>query len=407
VHYLMLDPDARQRQLLKNFLAAWDKNGSQIEAAQQAFGDLKHFGQVIDAYSRQTMFHAVLFKNGQQAADKSYSVRSLPAGEVLALRGDCAAHREKLEQARPLLEQAVQAEPGLAIGHEAMGYYLYRKEDHSGADKELNKAMELGSTSFVAPYYRGMLLLRGGLVSPEAVQEVIKSFEKVTQINPQFAPAFEGLAQAYSLSPKTQEQAVQAGIQAAKLDPTNRAYPINLIHLLVNDNRDAEARQLAQRLLEKATSPEETQTARELLARITEHEEWGANRKMQMEAAAKMDAEAANPASQNIVASAPAEAHTTVVSSTRKPADSSTLMAADGLVRGIDCSHKPAVTVTLAGGTRPLIFHATDFGDVGVTGDNTLDLDSCDKWKGRRIRIWFLKTEGKPYLGEMTDLVFE
>jgi hypothetical protein len=80
-------------------------------------------------------------------------------------------------------------------------------------------------------------------------------------------------------------------------------------------------------------------------------------------------------------------------------------MAVDGLVRGIACSHKPAMTVTLGGGKRPLIFHAADFGTVGVTGDNALDLDSCDKWKGRRIRIWFLKVQRKEYLGEMTDLL--
>jgi tetratricopeptide (TPR) repeat protein len=408
VHYLMLDPDARQRQLLKNFLAAWDKNGSQIEAAQQAFGDLKHFGQIIAGYSRQTMFHAALFKNGQQAADKTYSVRSLPPGEVLALRGDCAAHRNRLEQAGPLLEQGVQAEPNLAISHEALGYYLYRKEDQSGADKELKKAMELGSTSFVSPYYRGMMLLRGGLGSPDAVQEAIKSFEKVTRMNPQFPPAFEGLAQAYSLTPETQKQAVEAGIRAAKLDPTNHVYAINLIQLLLNDNRDGDARKLALRLLNQTTSPQEAQTARDLLARITEHEQWIAKRKMQAELAVKMETEAAaNSTSQTLGASAPVEAQTTTVSSTRKPVDPTTLMAADGLVRGIDCSHKPAMTVTLGGGKRPLIFHAADFRTVGVTGDNALDLDSCDKWKGRRIRIWFLKTQEKGYLGEITDLSFE
>src|SRR6266481_42904 len=53
VHYLMLDPEARQRQLMKNFIAAWDRSGNQIEAAQQAFGDLRKFGEVIEAYSRQ------------------------------------------------------------------------------------------------------------------------------------------------------------------------------------------------------------------------------------------------------------------------------------------------------------------------------------------------------------------
>src|SRR5579864_6885482 len=116
VHYLMVDADALQKQLLKNFFAAWDKGGNQIEAAQQAFGDLKRFGQVIEGYSRQSSFRVAMFKNGQQAGDKNYLARNLSRGEVLALRGDFETHRNKLEQAKPLLEQAVQEEPNLAMG---------------------------------------------------------------------------------------------------------------------------------------------------------------------------------------------------------------------------------------------------------------------------------------------------
>src|SRR5260370_33468349 len=112
----MVDAEAGDRQLLKTFIAGWDKSGNQIEAAQQAFGDMKKCGEVIQAYSRQTMFHAALYKNGQQSAEKTYSVRSLLPGEVLALRGDCAAHRNRLEQSQPLIEQALQLEPSLAIG---------------------------------------------------------------------------------------------------------------------------------------------------------------------------------------------------------------------------------------------------------------------------------------------------
>src|SRR5260221_6050181 len=298
VHYLMMDEEAKKRQLLKNFLTTWDKSGSQIEAAQQAFGDLKRFGEVIEGYSRQTRFLVGVIKNGQPAADKTYTVRSLQSGEVLALRADCAAHRNQLEQAQPLLEQAMQLEPNLAMTHEAMGYYKYRKEDQSGADKEMKKAMELGSTSFVAPYYHGMLLLRGGLGSPEVMQEAIKSFAKATQINPQFAPGFVGLAQAYSVSPETQKQAVEAGIRAAKLEPTNRAYAVNLVHLLLDNNPEADCRLLAQTLLAKATSPQESQVARDLLERVNEHEKLTAHRKKHRHAAA-------NSTRQTVVANAP------------------------------------------------------------------------------------------------------
>ena len=402
VHYLLLDPEARERGLLKNFVAAWNKGGTQIEAAQQAFGDLKHFGQVIEGYSRQRSFRVGVFKNGQQAADKTYAVRNLSGGEVLALRGDCATHRKMMEQARPLVEQAVQAESSLAIAHEALGYYLYRKQERSGADKEMRKAMELGSTSFVPPYYHGMLLLQEGLGSSEVLQEAIKSLEKATQINPQFAPAFEGLAHAYSGSPDTQKQALEAGIQAVKLEPTTHAYAINLVYLLLNADRDADARQMAQKILEKATSPEEAKTARELLERIKVHEQWVAQRKLQPEAPAT------SVAITTAVTSAPAAPPVTA-SATPVTVDPSTLMAVDGLIRRVDCSHKPAITLTLSGGNRPLVFHAADFGAVGVTGaaEDVAGLESCEKWKGRRIRVWFLMAKGKEYLGEITNLAFE
>jgi Flp pilus assembly protein TadD len=398
VHYLMLDPEAQQRQLLKSFLAAWDKSGNQIEAAQQAFGDLKSFGQVIERYSRQERFHYAVFKNALQAGEKEYSARSLSPGEVLALRGDCATHRNQLEQAQPLLEQAVQMEPNLAISHEALGYYLYRKEDRSGADKEMKRAMELGSTSFVAPYYHGLLVLRGGLAAPAMMQEAIQSFEKATKINPQFAPAFEGLAQACSAAPETQKQALDAGVRAVQLEPATHAYAINLVYLLLNADRDEDARQLAQRILNKAASPGEAQEARALLERIKEREQWVAQRKAQSDAPATFTAKTP-------VASVPGT-QTTIAPSAPIPLDK--LLAVEGLVRSIDCSHQPAITITLGGGNRPLIFHAEDFGAVGVTGggEGTLGLEECEKWKGRRVRIWFLMVKGKGYLGEITNLAF-
>jgi tetratricopeptide (TPR) repeat protein len=407
VHYLMLDPEAQRRELLKTFLAAWTKGATQIEAARQAFGDLRQFGKVIEAYSRQNAFRVALYKSGQQAAEKSYTVRSLSAAEVLALRGDAAAHRKMLEQARPLVEQAVQTDPNLAIGHEAKGYYLYRKEDLSGADTEMKKAMELGSTTFVAPYYHGMLLLQKGGVSPEVAQEAIKSLEKATQLNPQFAPAFEGMAQAYSANPETLKQALEAGIHAVKLEPAAHGYAMNLIYLLLNANRDTDARQMAQQLAEKASSPEEAQAARELLVRIQEHEKWVAQMKQQAEAAANQAASTPATASTTTRMIAPAVEAETKPGRTAAPIDPSTLLAVEGLVRKIDCSHKPGITVTLSGANRPLIFHAADLETVGVTGEGATSGDACETWKGRKIRLWFRMVKGKDYLGEITDIALQ
>jgi Flp pilus assembly protein TadD len=407
VHYLLLDSEAQQRQLLKNFLNAWDKGANQLEAAQQAFGDLQRFGKVIEGYSRQTLFHVALVKNTQQAAEKDYTARGLTAGEVLSLRGDCASHRNQLNQAQPLLEQALQLEPALALAHEAMGYYKYRKDENGGADQEMLKAMELGSRSFVAPYYHGMLLLREGPLTAERVQQAVKSLQAATQLNPQFAPAFEGIARAYASSPETSKDAVGPAIQAVKLDPGEHAYTINLIYVLLNNDRTADARELTKRLVSKAASPAEAQTAKDLLQRIEEHERWAA-RKAEMEAAAlnaKAKARASNPSEPaNTVAVAVKPAAPAGPTAT----DPTLLMATEGTIGAMECSHKPAVMVTLRG-NKPLRFHAADFRAVSVSGSrgDVPGLDSCDAWKGRKVRLWFLPVKDKVYMGEITDIALQ
>ena len=405
VHYLLLDSEAQKGQLLKNFLGAWDKGGNQLEAAQQAFGDLRRFGKVIEGYSRQTAFRVALVKNTQQAAEKNYAARTISPGEVLALRGDCASHRNQLEQAKPLVEQAVQLEPMLAIAHEALGYYKYRKDENGGAEQEMQKAMELGSHSFVDPYYRGMLMLREGSLTAERIQEAVKSLQAAAQLNPQFAPAFEAIARAYASSPETAKEAIAPAIQAVKLDPGEHAYAINLIYVLLNNDRTVDAREMAKRLLNKAKSTEEAQTARDLLQRIEEHERWAAERKAQMETAAL------NAKTKDISGGAVSEAATStkVVVQPAAPAavDPSQLMATEGTIGAMECSHAPAVMVTLHG-NKPLRFHAANFHAINITGSGeTPSVDACEAWKGRKIRLWFVPVKDKNYLGEITDIALQ
>jgi len=88
----------------------------------------------------------------------------------------------------------------------------------------------------------------------------------------------------------------------------------------------------------------------------------GGGRKKESEEAA------ANRARPSVVTSAPATTQNVVASSTARPVDMATLLAAEGVVRSVDCSHKPAIVMTLGGGTRPLNFHAADFWGRGSYG---------------------------------------
>jgi tetratricopeptide (TPR) repeat protein len=401
IHYLLMDPEARQKQLLPKFFAAWDKTGNQIQAAQESFGDLKRFGQVVEAYSHKQAFHILIVKSSTEEADKNSTTRALPVAEVLALRGDASTHRNKLEQAEPLIAQSIQLDPKMAMAHEALGFYKLRKQDFAGASQEMETAAQLGSKSFAVFYYHGMALLRGS--SGEApVQEAVKNLQRATELNPQFAPAFQGLAQAYSRKQETQTQAIDAAFKAVRLDPHRHAYVLSLAYLLMNNDHDADARILGEKLVVAATSPEEAQLAHQLLDRLREREEWKA----------QMQAQASTP-SPSTEGPADSSGPAGVAAPTR-PADVARpvlghIVGFEGAISAIDCSHSPEVRITMNMSQAPITLHSADFRLVSVSAaspESLPALESCGQWTGRRVKVWFRMNPVKDYAGEITQIHF-
>jgi len=96
--------------------------------------------------------------------------------------------------------------------------------------------MELGSTSFVPPYYHGMLMLQGGLVTGGARQEAIKSFERApTQINSAIRAGIRGPGRTHTRNLQRRPNRLwQRGIQGRETRAERcMAYAINLVYLLV------------------------------------------------------------------------------------------------------------------------------------------------------------------------------
>jgi tetratricopeptide (TPR) repeat protein len=408
VHYLLLDPEARRQQLLGKFFAAWNTSGDAVEAAREAFGDLASFDETIKRYVQQPSPRAGVALPTQEAVASGYAVRTLSAAEVLAVRGDFFVHRQKMEQAQPLLEKAVEAEPNLAAAHEALGFFDYRDGDFVAADDEMTKAIELGSTSFLPYYCHGLLLLRD-LTATQGDTDTASTFlERAAQMNPQFAPTFEALTQAYSRSAGTQKQALEAATKAAQLDPTSSSYTINLIYTLLNNNRAREARGLADKLQAMASSQEDTRAARAVLERVKEEEEWAKENEKDVPAGETPAVSHANvptgtgttPGASSVLAR-PEES--------RRRLGPPTWIGIDGPIGAIDCSHGPEMTLTLNMGNGAMTFHAENLERVGLSGvseKTTPSMGSCKQWVGRHVKVWFRMVEGADYMGEILKIYF-
>jgi tetratricopeptide (TPR) repeat protein len=404
-HYLLLDPEARREHLLSKFLAAWDKSGNPVEAAREAFGDLESLGETIKRYVRQPNLRGGVAVPAQEASAGPYAVHSLSPGEVLAVRGDFFVHRNHLEQAQPLVEKAVESEPNLAVTHEALGFLNFREGDFVAADDEMAKAIELGSTNFLPYYCHGVLLLRDLTATQGATDTAVTFLERAREMNPQFAPTFEALTQAYSRSAGTQKQALDAATRAVQLDPTSPSYTINLIYTLLNNNRVGEARALGKKLQAMASSPQDMRAAHAVLERVKEEEEWAKENQEDSESSESATvghASVATEARPNVsVLARPEES--------RRRLGPPTWIGVDGPIAAIDCSHGSEMMLTLNMGNGSMTFHAENLARVGLSGvseKTTPSMDSCKQWTGRRVKVWFRMVEGADYMGEILKIYF-
>ena len=404
-HYLLLDAQARREQLLNKFLVAWDQSNDQVAAGREAFGDLEKFGDTIKTYVRSRDWRVGVALPAPQSATASYAVRKLSDGEVLALRGDLLVHRRLLDQAEPIVRQAVELEPKLAAAHTALGFFLFRDSAFEEADEEMQQAIELGSQDFMAFYCHGVLLLRELQGNEDATKRAVKTLEEAARLNPEYAPTFEALTQAYSRSADTQKKALEAAQTAVKLDPESRTYGFGLAYVLLNNARVAEAKVVAQRLLANSNSEEDSQAAKRLMATIEDEEEW--QKESAEESDSDMDAKKEDGSQTGTMAKAArAPAHPAIA---KRQLPTPEWMALDGEITATDCAHSPEITITLKMPKGPMDFHATDFRRVGVSGVSEATapkIESCREWKGRRLKVWFRWVEGKDYVGEITKIYF-
>jgi tetratricopeptide (TPR) repeat protein len=404
-HYLLVDPEARREQLMNKYLAAWQKSGDPVAAGVEAFGDLDRFEEKIKAYVKGADWRSGIPVPAAQlegSAAGNFAVRNLSAGEVLALRGDFLMHREKLDAAEPLVQEAVKLDEKSPDTHGALALFEYRSGNYEDAEEEFDKAIALGSRDFMTFYCAGVMRLRSLAADEEASRKAVANLERAAKLNPRFAPTFEALTQAYSRQPETQGKAVEAARKAVELDPESRTYKFGLAYVLLNNGGAAEAAEVGKRLAASAVTDEDSAAAKKLMATIAEEKEWEEESSDGIESAATVGKEKVGDNSAHGASSGrPATA------GRRLPTPD--WMALDGEVTAVECGRLPEITITLSMPKGPMAFHAKDFRRVGVSGVSAASvpgIESCRTWSGKKVKVWFRWVQGEDWVGEITKIYF-
>lgn len=406
VHYLMTDPEARKNQVMVHFLKALQETNDSEEAARQAFGDLKKFGERLESYTRQPGFYYQSMKPQTKFSDKDYTVRQLSPAEVLTVQADFLQHTGHGKDAKNLLKEAIQQQPTLSAAHSDSGYYDFLQHDNEAAEKEFSQAIQLDPQDFRAYYYQAEILYRRSGYREDTTPQIVKDLEKVVQIRPNFAPAYAFLSVAYRQQKESKEKALAAAMQAVKLEPTRMAYVADVGDCLMALGRDKEAHYIGERLAKIARTPTEKAIAESFSKRLARHEDFVTKNRGK---AAGDDASAENLSMGD---DADDSVETAVLEKSSKPESQTSQQGGseEGVIREVLCNASAGATIKFAILGDTLLLRVRDLSAVEykVAGkEPTASANACAGWSGRKARITFKPAEDKKFRGEIVAIDFQ
>ena len=408
VHYLLLDPKAREQQLLINFLKAWEASGDQVKAAQETFGDLRKFSQTMEGYVRNPNLMMGMVKTSVHSDPSSFAGREMPPAELSAYRALFYVHTRRPAEATSAAKEAMSQDPQLSLAYEAQGLNAYTQEQYDTACPVLSRSAKLNGADFSAYYFAGACKLRRGITSDEENQQVIANLEKAAALNPLFAPAYANLATVYSLQPDGVDKALRLGRKAAELDPGNLEYAIIFADVLLNAGKVADAKVLAGRIQQAAWTAKDKASAAQLLHTIADYEDrrqQAVQRTLLLEAQQAKAAENSSTPS-TATAAPPVDAPSKAVT---PPKDKRQMFMVEGTIADAEChlTSTGRITLTVDHSTMRFVYSNLARVEVveGLKEDSGL-APACANWRGRRARLFFYQTKDKPYAGEVKTVQF-
>jgi tetratricopeptide (TPR) repeat protein len=377
------------------------------EAAHQAFGDLKKFGERLEGYVRQPAFYYQRLKLQTHFSDKEYAVRALAPAEVLTVQADFLEHTGHGKDAKTLLKDAIQQQPTLAAAHSATAYYDYQQHDNDAAEKEFEQALQLEPGDFLPYYYLAEILYRRNGYREESTPKIVKNLEKVLQLNPDFAPAHAFLSVAYRQQKDTKEKALAAAIQAVKLDPTRIAYVADVGDALIALDRDKDARSIGEKMTKIARTPIEKTQAESYNKRLARHEEFKAKNPGKDPGSMGLALE------KTVASEEPEESAQTAApekASTSESAPAQQGGTEEGVIREARCDAASGATVRFAILGDTLLLSAPDLAKIEyrINGmASTQAANPCSAWGSRKARITYKPAADKKFNGEIVSIEFQ
>jgi tetratricopeptide (TPR) repeat protein len=418
VHYLVSEAQSSGAKSLSQYVAAVQGGADQFQAARTAFGDLGQLQAKLQAFINELHGAGVDIPTSG-GGESGGAARTLTAAETEARMGDFLANRGRDDDARDKLEEAIQSQPSLAEAEQALGFLQLKKNELDEAQKHLERAAQLDAKDSLNYYgLGGIAVIRGRNGGPSV--GAAEAFEKAVALEPNFAPAWFGLAQIYSDRNETLEKALADIQRAASLAPGDSEYQLGVAALLSRLGRTDEARKTATGVQESASDRDTERKAGDLLARMTKPQPssapGAASGPMGPPPAEPRDTqpkierktEPVQPASIPVTTAEATTMPTAPSEASVPPLFSETrTYSMLGTITEVNCTSSPQVQLTLKSLTILMKLHAEDLAKVLIKipgSESPAKNVSCASLRGRSVRVSYSLVLDKAWDGEMQSV---
>lgn len=239
VHYLIVTDRKHGTPQLENYERYLQAREDSLTAARHAFGSLHQLDRDLSDYLNHLSYTYFRLKLKMRINKAEFHAQAVPETEADAIRAGILVDNRRMDAARALLKSVLKRDPNSAIGNRMMGYLEMNAGHLRAAENWYAGAQQLDPGSYEANYRFAECAMRNGDEIEDARVEA--SLRKAIALNPQFAPAYDLLAQFYNVHQEHEHEAHMLEAQAISLEPENVQFRLNAAVGLANQQDYANA----------------------------------------------------------------------------------------------------------------------------------------------------------------------
>jgi len=240
VHYMIFGPEMEQGKKLEKFFTKLEEREDQKKAFQEVFGNFKDMEDSLAAYVTKFTFGSYVLQNPPQINEKDFPSRLTTLVETRAELGTYRLFCHNLDEARPLIDEALREDGNLALAHETLGFIHFTDGKDEEARSEFSKAYAADSHRYLSLYYSTMLSPLAKSTADPDVLSFRSAMYDALKANPAFAPAFVALARVMARQ-GNYPNALSLARRAESLEPSRPGYHLFVGRILHALGRDEEA----------------------------------------------------------------------------------------------------------------------------------------------------------------------